>query len=265
MGGFRELFGDKKVLIGMVHLGPLPGSARDSGDLPYVIDRAVEDAAGIRDGGMDAVMIENFFDAPFHKSKVPPATVAAMTAAALAVKREVDLPVGINVLRNDVVSAISIAHVCGADFVRCNVYVGAVVADQGVIEGAAREAQQIRRELGARVQVWADVGVKHARPLAPVSPSAEAQDAVERGLADALIVSGEATGAPTDLTLAHEVKSVARDVPVLIGSGITAESVNAALQEADGAIVGTFIKTDGLAAMPVVIDRVKLLMRAISR
>jgi membrane complex biogenesis BtpA family protein len=265
LGGFRELFGDKKILIGMVHLGPLPGSARDSGDLPYVIDRAVEDAIAIKDGGMDAVMIENFFDAPFHKSIVPPATVAAMTAAAVAVKSKVDLPIGINVLRNDVVSAISIAHACGADFVRCNVFVGAVVADQGMIEAAAREAQQIRRQLGARVQIWADIGVKHSRPLAPVSPSLEAQDAVERGLADALIVSGEATGAPTDLQVVHRVKSVSRDVPVLIGSGTTAESVGEALREADGAIVGTFIKTDGLAAMPVAVERVKLLVRAISR
>ena len=265
MPAFQELFPDRKPLIGMVHLGPLPGSARDAGDLRAVIERAVRDAVAIREGGLDGIMLENFFDSPFHKSEVPAVTVSAMTAAALAIREAVPIPLGINVLRNDVVSAVSIAHVCGADFVRCNVFVGAVVADQGVIEGAAREALETRRNLRAEVGIWADVGVKHARALAPSSLAEEARDAVQRGLADALIVSGSATGSPTDPDSAREVKESIPGVPVLIGSGFSTDNAGELLSVADGAIVGTHLKLEGKVQAPVDPNRIAALMKAISR
>ena len=210
-------------------------------------------------------MVENFFDAPFAKSSVPPVTVAAMTAAVLAVREAARISVGVNVLRNDVVAAISIAHVCGAQFVRCNVYVGAAVADQGVIEGAAREAVLCRRDLGASVQLWADVGVKHAKPLANSVLTNDARDAVERGLADAIIVSGAATGSPPDLHSVRDVKSVVRNSPVLIGSGLSRENAKDLLREADGAIVGTSVKLNNRVDAPVDPVRVAALVRAISR
>lgn len=126
-----EAFFAGTPIVGMVHLGPLPGSARDAGRLDEVIARAEADAAALQAGGVDAVMVENYSDAPFHRAGVPPHTVAAITAAVSAVRRTVNLPVGVNVLRNDVCAAIAIAHVCGCRFVRCNVYVGAAVTDPG--------------------------------------------------------------------------------------------------------------------------------------
>src|SRR5438309_896357 len=123
-----------KPIIGMIHLWALPGSPRFGGDLDSVLRAAVADARTLADGGMDGLIVENFFDAPFLKSRVPPVTVAAMTRAMAAVREAVTLPIGVNVLRNDVVAALSIASVCGAAFVRCNVYVGAAVTDQGIIE-----------------------------------------------------------------------------------------------------------------------------------
>ena len=152
----KRAMGSKKI-VGMVHLGALPGSPRDAGDFPQVLERAVADAKSLAEGGADAVMIENFFDAPFHKSSVPPVTVAAMTRAVLVVREAVRVPVGVNVLRNDACAALSIAHVCGAQFIRCNVFVGAVVTDQGIIEGAAREVVDLRRRLRAQVEIWADL------------------------------------------------------------------------------------------------------------
>jgi membrane complex biogenesis BtpA family protein len=249
----------------MVHLGPLPGSPRDGRDLPGVIRRAVEDARALHEEGIDGILVENFFDAPFHKTNVPPATIAAMTAAVLAIRQSVPIPLGVNVLRNDVASAISIAHVCEAKFVRCNVYVGAVVADQGIIEGAAREAIQTRTTLAAEIQVWADVGVKHASPLGSFTLASEAKDAVERGLADALIVSGEATGSAPERRLAIEVKAAVPTKPVLIGSGVSVENARELIRAADGAIVGTSVKQDGKVEAPVDRRRVRALVREISR
>lgn len=255
----------KLPLIGMVHLGPLPGRARYSGPLDAVIERAVADSRAIAEGGMDALMVENFFDSPFEKSSVPPATVAAMTFAVLAIREAVGIPMGVNVLRNDVESAISIAHICGGSFVRCNVYVGAAVTDQGILEGAALRAVRMRQSLGSDVQIWADIGVKHASILGDTPLQNQAVDAVARGLADALIVTGSATGRETPADSIREVKSAVPETPTLVGSGLTVENAARVMAVSDGAIVGTSTKVDGRIDAPVDIRRVRLLVDAIRR
>jgi membrane complex biogenesis BtpA family protein len=253
---FHRLF-PWKPLIGMVHLGALPGSARWAGSLDEVLGRAVADAEALAEGGADGIMVENFFDAPFHKSAVPPVTVAAMTAAALAIRAAVSLPLGVNVLRNDACAALSIAHVCGAQFVRCNVFVGAVVTDQGIIEGAAQELLDLRSRLGSSVQIWADVGVKHAAALGDYPLSEQARDARVRGLADALIVTGAATGAATPFDRVVDVSSAVPGCPVLVGSGVDESSAREMARVADGAIVGSSLKEGGVVANPVSVGRVR--------
>ena len=269
-----EGFWRKRPLVGMVHLGALPGSPRDKGEpLSEVIERAVADARALEAGGADAIMVENFFDAPFAKDRVPPHTLAAMTRAVLAVRQVTVLPLGVNVLRNDALGAIAIAHTCGAQFVRINVYIGAAVTDQGLIEGAARAAILYRRELRAEgsLAIWADVFVKHATQLGAqptnVADHARAladaaRDAVLRGMADALIVSGTATGHATDPEDVRHVKSAVPTIPVLVGSGFSADTATALLAHADGAIVGTSLKQQGNVALPVSSERVRALRTA---
>lgn len=258
-------FFQNRPLIGMVHLGPLPGSVRHGGDLETLLRRAVEDARALETGGMDAVLVENFFDAPFYKTRVPAPTIAAMTRAVQAVREAVALPIGVNVLRNDAPAAVAIACVCGAQFIRCNVYVGAAVTDQGIIEGATRETVEMRRRLGADVWIWADVGVKHAAPLGDTPLEQQAQDAVERGLADALIVTGTATGQETPVERVRAVKAAVPSTPVLVGSGLNARNVGEFLAIADGAIVGSSLKAGGDIAAPVDVERVRALVRAAAR
>jgi uncharacterized protein len=258
-------------LVGMVHLGALPGSPRDSGDFETVLENAVRDARALIAGGADAIMVENFFDAPFAKDSVPPHTIAAMTRAILAVRSAVgdEIPLGVNVLRNDARSAIAIAHVCRAQFVRINVYVGAAVTDQGIIEGAARQAILYRRELGANIAIWADVFVKHAAQLGSAEQMTledAAKDAVVRGMADALIVSGAATGAKTDPETVRRVAAAVPGTPVLIGSGFDVRTAPALLSAgASGAIVGTSLKEDGMVSAPVEADRVRALRAAMDK
>jgi membrane complex biogenesis BtpA family protein len=247
----------------MVHLAPLPGSPRDTGaGMKPILERAEADARALAEGGANAVMVENFFDAPFARDEVPPHTVAALTRAVLAVRQVVALPIGVNVLRNDSRSALAIAHICGAQFVRINVYMGAAVTDQGLIEGAARTAVLYRRELGADVAIWADVFVKHAAQLGEQTLEAAARDAVERGLADALIVSGIATGSVTAVEDVRRIKSVLPETPVLVGSGFAAAMAAELLHYADGAIVGTSLKREGRVANPVEVERVRALRAA---
>ncbi len=245
-GGLGAEFWAQKPLIGMVHLLPLPGSPRDSGKgMTPILEKALTDAKALEAGGVQGIMIENFYDAPFVKETLPPHTIAAMTQAITAVRATTSLPLGVNALRNDAQSALAIAHICGAQFVRINVYVGAAVTDQGIIEGAAREAVLYRKALGADVAIWADVCVKHARQLGTDSLEDAAKDAVYRGLADALIVSGVATGAPTAPEEVQRVRDAVPHTPVLVGSGFNQDSASALLLHAQGAIVGTSLKTEG--------------------
>lgn len=243
-------------LIGMVHLLPLPGAPGYGGALNAVFDRAASDARAFERAGFDAVLIENYGDVPFRKSEVDPVTVAAMTEAVVAVRGAVQLPFGVQVLRNDARAALSIAAVTGAAFIRVNVHSGVMVTDQGTIEGRADETLRLRCALGTNVQIFADVFVKHARPLGTLSIEEAAADTVDRGLADALIVSGAITGGPVDEDELRRVKQ-STHVPVLAGSGATAETLPALLRIADGIIVGTGVKAGNVTTAPVDLDQAR--------
>jgi membrane complex biogenesis BtpA family protein len=228
--------------------------------MAQVIEAARRDASAYAEGGVDGLIVENFGDVPFAKDRVGAEIVAAMALAVAAVREETRLPVGVNVLRNDVLSAVAIAAIAGGVFVRANVYVGAAVTDQGIIEGRAEEVQALIRRLDAPVAVWADVDVKHAAPLASRPLGEVAQDAVERGLAAAIIVTGRATGQPADLNDLQTVREAVPRTPLYVGSGVTAETVAALLQTADGVIVGTAAKEGGIVTNPVSVERVRAIV-----
>ena len=239
---FAARFGVRPV-FGMVHLAPLPGSPLYGGSMDAVIDAALADAFAIVDGGCAGIVIENFGDRPFFATRVPAETIASITRAAAEIAREVDIPIGINVLRNDPRAALGIAAALGAAFIRVNVHTGAMLTDQGVIEGDAAETVRARAILGPGIAIFADVLVKHATPLAPVDVVQSAKDLRLRGLADALIVTGAETGAATDASRVELLRKHV-DAPLIVGSGVTAENA-ADFREADAAIVGTSLKRGG--------------------
>ncbi len=225
-----------------------------------VLEAARRDAAALAEGGCDAVMVENFFDVPFYKSHVPPATVAAMTVAVAAVVEEVgELPVGVNVLRNDGRSALAIAAATGASFVRINVLCGARLTDQGIIEGEAADVARDRARLAPTVRVLADVDVKHSVALAERPLAEEVADTVRRGGADGLVVTGGGTGLPTDLDHARRVAELAADSSVFVGSGVDPESAAALRDVIAGFIVGSWLKREGRVDAPVDVGRVRRL------
>lgn len=254
-----EWSGVKHPVIGMVHLRPLPGSPRYAGGFDAVIEAALADAKTWASAGAHGLMMENFGDVPFYKDDVPRETVAAMTKLASELRRAVPgLPLGINVLRNDGLSALAVAAAVGASYVRVNVLSGAAVTDQGVIEGKAAGLMRYRKTLGAeQVKVLADVRVKHAAPLALRPLQEEVEELVQRAGADAVIVSGSGTGKPTDLSHAAAVKRYAGDTPVLIGSGADASSMPQLKGACDGFIVGSAAKPGGKIDEPVDLELAK--------
>jgi membrane complex biogenesis BtpA family protein len=257
-----------KAVIGMVHLRPLPGSPAYRGDMNEIIRDALSDALALQDGGVDAIMIENYGDLPFFKTCVPAATVAAMTAAIIEIRSSLsairDTPVGVNVLRNDACAALSIACATGAKLIRVNVLTGARVTDQGVIEGAAAELARLKRMLGATdVKILADIDVKHSAPLAARPLEEEVADTADRGGADGLIVSGTGTGKPTDPAMAKKVRAAAPNMPLYVGSGVTVESVGSFMDHVDGFIVGTHFKHNGKVNEPVDPERVRAFVKKV--
>ena len=262
MKDLADVFKVSKPVIGMVHLAALPGSPRWCGDMAAVVRAALADARALAEGGADALMVENHGDVPFTAARVDAASVAGKTVAVAEIRRHVALPIGVNVLKNDARSALAVAAASGARFVRVNVHVGAVAADQGIIQSEAHETLRYRRLLGVDVSILADVQAKHGLPLAPVPIEQEARDCFHRGLADALVVSGAATGEPTPLSDLKRVRDAVPEAPLLVGSGATPETVADLLALADAVIVGTSIKRDGRLLNPVDVARVRRLVDA---
>ena len=261
---FQKLLNGKSpVVIGMLHLPALPGSPGYDGDFEGIRKKLLEDARALEAGGVHALMMENFGDVPFYPGRVPAYVVAAMTALASDVRSISKLPLGINVLRNDGESALSVAVACGAEFIRVNVLSGARVTDQGVIQGIAHDLMRLRKDLNAQhIAVMADVDVKHSAPLAVRSLMDEVEDTVKRGLADCVIVSGAGTGKVADPKKVADV-SKAAGVPVFLGSGVSASNIEDYKASAHGFIVGTAFKKSGDVRSPVDAKRVKEFMKKV--
>ncbi len=267
MAGKRSAQGRKfppgRGLIGVVHLKPLPGSPRGGGSFDDVYQAALQDGMALAAGGMDALLVENFGDAPFLAERVEPHTVAVLAVAARMLREATGLPLGVNCLRNDGVGALGAAAAAGGSFVRVNVLTGAAVTDQGLVQGCAAQVLRYRKHLGSRIHVVADILVKHAVPLGETDPVRLARDTVYRGLADALVVTGPETGSPVDPEVLRAVRLALPRVPLLVGSGVTPESLGTLMAKADGVIVGTWLKRDGRVENPVDPERVRLLVRSL--
>ena len=221
-----------------------------------VIDRAEEAANILEQGGVDGIIVENFGDVPFRTGRLEPETIAGMTVAVQRVEEVVMVPVGINMLRNDALSALGIAAVTGAKFIRVNVHYGVMAAEEGLIEGEAFQTMRHRKDLGSDVMVLADVLVKHAVPLGSVDLGLMARETAHRGLADGLIVSGAATGLET---ASFDVSVVRRAMPdglVLVGSGVNESNIWRVIEHSNGAIIGTSLKEGGVITNKVDPERV---------
>lgn len=257
--------GIPKVVIGMCHLPALPGAPEFGGQVSAVRDRLLSDAAALVAGGVHGIMIENFGDVPFYPDRVPPHTVAHMAVLVAELRQRVNVPIGVNVLRNDGRSALAIADAAGADFIRVNILSGARVTDQGVLQSQAHELLRERSAFRAqRIKIFADVNVKESVPLGERLPiEDEVDDVIQRSLADAVIVSGTNTGSAARLQEVQDVGRAAHATPVFIGSGVTVENVRQFLPHIDGVIVGTSLKIDGNPRAPVETQRVQRLLAAV--
>lgn len=222
-----------------------------------VLAQAQEEAVVLERGGANGIIVENFGDAPFRIGRVEAVTVSSMTLAVDRVRQVSSLPVGVNMLRNDAISALDVAAATGAAFIRVNVHYGVMAADEGLVEGEAFNTLRRRRELGVDVKILADILVKHAVPLGSVDLGLMARETVFRGLADGLIVSGPVTGRPPDASDVASARDAVPDAFILVGSGVDETNAKGLLALADGAIIGTSLKQDGLVTNRLDAERVR--------
>lgn len=258
---YHDLFGQKLPIIGMVHLLALPGAPAYGGDVDAIYARAEADTVALTNAGADALIVENFGDEPYLIGEPTPIQLALMAAITRDVRRKASVPVGVNVQFNAWMAEIAIAHACRADFVRVEVFVDRVLMAQGLVEPCAAQITRYRAALGAeRVLLFADIQTKYTRNVIPQPLAQSARDARDAG-ADALIVTGAATGSATPLDDVQVAKE-AVSLPVLVGSGTTAANVKDVLKIADGAIIGSAFKVEGRASNPVSVERTRALLDA---
>ena len=262
----NALFFRKKPVIGVVHVGALPGTPRSSQTVSELIALAKNESKIYKDSGVDGVIVENMHDVPYLRGKVGPEIVAAMTAIGVEIKSECALPVGIQILAGANIEAMAVAHTAGLDFIRAEGYAYAHVADEGLIQSSAAELLRYRKLIGAtNVQVWTDVKKKHAAHAitADVSLGATAETVEFMG-ADCVIVTGSATGKAPSLSDVREAKSHC-GLPVFLGSGISEHNIGEFYEEADGFIIGSAFKVDGRWSNTIDPKRIERLLHTIHR
>jgi membrane complex biogenesis BtpA family protein len=261
-----KIFQKPKVAIGVVHCPPLPGAPRyDGTPVETVYDRAMRDAEAYVAGGVDGLIIENHGDIPFLKpDAIGPETAAAMAVITDRVRRAVGVPLGINVLANAAVTALSVAKAGGARFIRVNQWANAYVANEGLVEGEAARALRYRAAIRAEdVAIFADSHVKHgAHAIVADRDVTELTRDLEFFDADAVIATGRRTGDAADL---GELETIARAtrLPVLVGSGVTQANVADILARAQGVIIGSSLKEGGVWWQPVEESRVAAFMAVV--
>ncbi len=263
MSWLVEQFGSAKPIIGMIHLPPLPGTALydDASGMAGIIASAQRDAAALQAGGITAVMFGNEGDRPYRTS-VGPETIAAMAATVAVVKAELSVPFGVDVLW-DPRATLAVAKATQAQFAR-EVFTGTFAGDLGLWNTAAGEIFQYRRAINAEnVRLLFTINAEFAAPVAPRPLAAVARSVAFSSLPDALCVSGPITGTPSALSELREAKEAAGITPVFANTGVRRETVADILEIADGCIVGTALKVDGITWNPIDPQRVRDFMAAV--
>lgn len=249
----------KKLIIGMVHCLPLPGTINYKGSMSQVAEQAVDDAVTLERAGANAIIVENMGDDPFG-IKLDNIQVAALASVSTLVSQKVSIPIGIDAAMNDYETALSIAKVINADFIRVPVFVDTVEFYGGIIKPCAREVMLYRKRIGAEnVKIFADIQVKHTHMLLlHVSIEDSAGAAISCG-ADAIIVTGTHIGKETPMEVIKRVKAIS-SIPVIVGSGVNKNNIKQQLEIADGAIIGSSLKVNNIISNPVSYELTKELI-----
>jgi len=262
MATFSDVFSNRKAIIAMAHLPPLPGTPLyDHGrGIDGAIESVLRDVEALQAGGVDAIMFGNEGDRPYT-TKATPETLAAMAVIVARVQPALSVPFGVNYLW-DPVASVGLAHAVGARFVR-EIFTGVYESDMGVWAPEGGQAVRLRAQLRSEALLFFNINAEFASSTGSRSVASRAQSAVFACLADGVCVSGPMTGQAVAVSDIADVKAVLPDTPVIANTGVRLENVKEVLQVADAAIVGTSLKRDGNTWNAVDPDRVARFMERV--
>lgn len=262
---FQKIFNNHKSVIGMIHVEALPGTPKHHLSIPQIIDKALDEAKLYKEGGIDALMIENMHDVPYLKNDVGHEISSLMTLIAYLIKQETSLPLGIQILAGANKAAMAAALNSGADFIRAEGFVFGHIADEGYIDSNAADLLRYRKQIGAdHIAVFTDIKKKHSsHAITQDLDITEMAHAAEFFLADGVIVTGMHTGAAADTSDLEKLQNTTR-LPKIVGSGITIDNIQDFINLADAFIVGSYFKKDGYWENPVDLERVKAFMNKVN-
>ena len=262
----KKLFGINKTVVGMIHVDALPGTPKYKGDVENIINSAVKEAMIYKNSGIDAIAIENMHDIPYLKRNVGPEIISLMGIIGREVKKASQLPCGIQILAGANKEALAAAHSAGMDFIRSEGFVFAHVADEGIMESDAGELLRYRKQIGAEdILIFTDIKKKHSSHSITLDVDIiETAKAAEFFLSDGVILTGTSTGKETDIDELKKVRGAVK-IPVLVGSGLTADNIEKYFPAADAFIIGSYFKKGGYWQNEVDADRVKALVDKINK
>ena len=249
--------------IGVVHLKALPGSPSYENNLSEIYKSALEDSTALQNGGVDSIIIENFGDIPFAKNSISKLTLAHFTNIAKELSDSLNIDIGINVLRNDGESALSIADSINANFVRINILSGTMYTDQGIIEGKANKLIKLKNSLSNNIEIYADVFVKHAVPPIGYTIENQTEELLLRAGADKIIITGDGTGKEINFEQLQKLRGIVPKGQLAIGSGVNESNIENYKNVADILIIGTGFKVDQNIAKPIDVKSVEKLIKMI--
>ena len=261
----NNIFGINKAVVGMIHVDALPGTPKYKGDVEGIINSAVKEAIIYKNSGIDAIAIENMHDIPYLKRNVGHEIISLISIIGREVKKVSQLPCGIQILAGANKDALAAAHSAGMDFIRSEGFVFAHVADEGIMDSDAGELLRYRKQIGAEnILIFTDIKKKHSsHSITTDVDIVETAKAAEFFLSDGVILTGISTGKETDIDDLKKVKDAVK-IPVLIGSGLTANNIEKYFPAADAFIIGSYFKHGGEWKNEVDADRVKTLVDKIN-
>jgi len=246
MKRFQKLFKQKMTVIGMIHLDPLPGTPKYAGNIQKIIEKALQEAEIYQKSGIHALAIENMHDLPYLKKNIGPEITALMSIIGHEIKKMTNLPCGIQILAGANKEALAVAKSASLDFIRAEGFIFGHLGDEGYIDSCAGELLRYRKQIEADdILIFTDIKKKHsAHALTADVSISETAKAAEFFLSDGVIITGVSTGSSADPLEINEVKNKVR-IPVLVGSGVTAENLEKYLEISDALIVGSYFKKNG--------------------
>jgi membrane complex biogenesis BtpA family protein len=257
----ERLFGTRKPVIAMLHFPALPGRPRhDVSAGPAAMREAVaRDLEAAQAAGVDGVLFCNEADLPYQLT-VGPEIGAAMAAVIGELRPRITVPYGVNILW-DPIASLALARATGAVFIR-EVLTGVYESDLGMIEPRIGEIAAYRQAIGAaEVALFDNIAPEFSSALGSRGIAERARGAAFLGM-DAVLISGPAAGMPFAMSDLQAAKEAVPDTPVLANTGVRPESIGDIFRVADGAIVGTSLKVDGVTWNPIDRSRAMRLMDA---